>query len=137
MTIDDLRSKIIADQRLTNWLGMPENYSDLSAQDQVNVTNAMMQYIVDHSELFDPANVDQAQKYINSGIQNVPLKDTSVSATLSDFGSAIADQAVSLNNNLNPFSEQNRKLTYFLVVGGVLLYFVGPLILDAIKEAKK
>jgi len=132
MTISDLRNQTITQLGFTDWLNNPLAYVDLTAQQQIDVTNGMMKFISQNPSQFTDAQVTQANTYLGTGIQNVPLADTSFSSDVLTFGSAVADQAVSLNNAINPFSEQNRKWVLLVVVLGVGLWVLGPRLIESI-----
>jgi len=135
MTISELRAKIISDQGHKTWTGQSKAYVDLDAQAQVNVTWEMMNYIVSHPLEFEAASVEQAKTFVDRSLKtggNTPLADTSFGASVSEFGTALADEAV---KKLDLGGNILKNAVYIAVVVGVLSYF-SPRIAAAIRLKK-
>jgi hypothetical protein len=135
MTIDELRAKIISDLGHKSWTGKPKAYVDLDAQAQVNVTWEMMNYIRTHPTEFEAATVERAKAFIEQSLKtggNTPLADTSFGASVSEFGSALADEAV---KKINLGGNILKNAIYIAVVVGVISYF-SPRIAAAIRPKK-
>lgn len=146
MTISDLRTKIIADQGYTSIFGTPKVYADLDAKEQVAVTNAMEAFIVSNPDQFTSDQVATAAKAQQGGGIDIPTDYTVTDAT-SDFVNEAANQAVDLNNKLNPFSEANRAGTaatvkgyastlVYVAIAGAVVYFVGPVLIGSFLKNK-
>lgn len=135
MTIAELRNKVIAQNDYTSFLGDPKTYSDLSASEQIKVTNDMDSYIVANPGEFTADQVAKASKVTSAG-GITATSDYTLADAAGDFGNEVANQAVAINNDLNPFSEQNRKTVFFLVLSGLFVYFVGPILIKTFVESK-
>ncbi len=133
MSIDDLRNQITSQLGYTTLLGSPKAYIDLTPQEQVNVTNAMNQYVVQNPSQFTDAQVGIATNWVQNQV-TAPLADTSLTAEVSDFFDEVGNQASSLNQNLNPFSEQNRKYILWIVVAGAAIWYLTPHIINSLRK---
>ncbi len=122
MTIDDLRTQTITDLGYTSfWTGAPKAYVDLSAQEQINVTNAMEKYIAAHPSDFSQTQVDiSTQTQAAGGITDI--QDYTYTQAAQDFGDEVANQAVAINQAVNPFA--NKTLLYALLVAGAIVIFI-------------
>lgn len=136
MTIAELRTKTIADLGFTTWYGSPKLFVDLTGPQQSAVTDRMSEYIVENAESFPAETVARAQKWVSSGIVGQPYANNSIEANVSDFLDEVGNQTVSLNEALNPFSEKNRGMVLGVVIGGLALYYIGPVLIEAFLTAK-
>lgn len=134
-SIPDLRNTIIAQLGYTSLLGDPIGYADLSADQQIAVTNAMEAYIAANpSEFTDAQAALSTQSQAAGGIASTTTYGLSDQAN--DFFGEVGNQITSLNNNLNPFSEQNRKYFYYIILFAAAVWFLGPKIAEIIKKSK-
>lgn len=125
-------------RQITASLGYPDTgYASLSAQQQADVTNAVARYIVSRPDEFTPAQVANAQRVIDKGGAQGPIEYTFGQAA-KDFAGEALNQAVSINEAVNPFSESNRGslLTRITIVAAVaaVLYFAGPKLIEAARK---
>lgn len=128
-------------RRLAAELGLPtyNQPSELSAAQLARLTNAVHAYIVAHPAEFSETQVMLAQNArARGGIPEGEIEYT-VGQAAKDFAGAVFDQAVSINDAVNPFSERNRGslLARITVIAGVVavLYFAGPALIGAVRKA--
>lgn len=136
MTIPELRAQIGNQLGFGSIFGAFEgsaaSYSALSADDQVRLTNAMKAYIRDH-----PADFTTAQKQVAASPDIGAIDPYTWADAVGDFTAEVADQAVDLNETLNPFSARNRGYVLAAVAIGLVLYFAGPAIIQALRKPAK
>ena len=138
MTAHEL-SRIVGDEMglgswLSPWGGTPAEYSALGDAEKIELTNRMRAYIRDNPAEFAATVVQVA----NSGTGTIEAPDTyGLADALGDFTGELGNQAVSLNDNLNPFSAKNRGWVLGVVAVGVILYFAGPAIVAALRAPVK
>lgn len=125
-TVDQLRVKTIHDLGFTSLFGATKDYRDLEPAQQSLVTDAMSAYVATHPLEFASGTVTAAQRWNASGIVGQPYADTSFSAAASQFVDEAGKQASSLEENLNPFSEQNRKWVLVVLALAGVVYFFRP-----------
>jgi hypothetical protein len=128
MTVEELRAQKIEEIAGKSWWGGTRFYSDLSAQDQSLVTDAMAAYIAAHPTEFSVGTEAAAKRWNSSGVVGLPYADTSLSAAAGTFVDEVGNQAV----KLNPLSEANRGKTFLLLAVVVLVYLFGPAILKGL-----
>ena len=112
--------------------GSPAAFQSLTGEQQLAFTAAVKEYVRTHPTEFEPAQIAAAS------LGDVASLDTyGVGDALESFAGEIGDQAVSINDNLNPFSAKNRGWVLGAVAVGVLIYFVGPPIIAALRAPTK
>jgi hypothetical protein len=121
MTIQDLRKqegqKLGYGSFLSPFDGSAAAYSALSPSIRANPSE------------FDPAAVATSSRW-----RGGPLDEYTTGEKISDFFGEVGNQAASINNAVNPFSEGNRKWFLAVAVIGVAAYFLAPVIIRAIQE---
>lgn len=138
MTIQELRAKIGTELGYGGWFssfgGTAAEYEALSADEKITLTNAMREYIRANPTEFTSTQVTVAS---SGGGVDIPLTDSyTVGDAASDFLTAAADEAVSINESVNPFSATNRKWVLAAVVAGAAIYFLAPRALELWKAYK-
>ena len=108
--------------------------ADLSANDRERVYDEEARYIHANQGTFSEAEVAWAKKRMASAWYENPITKYTFSEKLSDFTDEAINQAVSLNENINPFSESNRGKLFTLVVAGLAVYFLAPVIFDSVAK---
>lgn len=103
----------VAANLIKQQLGLAELPSTWTYEQRVQYNKTLAKYIQDHPSSFSQSQNVTAAKV--SGTAYSPLQDTSFD--FKEFVSEIGNQAAEINNDLNPFSEQNRRMLYFLVIG--------------------
>lgn len=77
--------------------GSPAEYLALSPADAQVFTDALSQYILARSGVFDPVAVEAARRRVNNpGVYGVSLQDNSAAAALAEFGDEVANNAEAL-----------------------------------------
>ena len=71
-----------------------------------------------------------------SGATFTAMDGDSLIDNAKDFLDAAGSQAVAINADLNPFSEQNRKTTFIVAGVALVLWFVGPPLIKAYFSAR-
>ena len=92
MTTQELRENKIRELGYVSWFGSPKAYNELTGQQQENVTWAMQYYIAENPSSFDAGVVERARRWVAGESGPTQLLDPSIS--VSDFGSAFADEVV-------------------------------------------
>lgn len=107
--------------------------SEWTYEQRTEYNKALASYIAGNPSLFSAQDLVTAKDVQNTdyGI----LQDTT--PKFEDFISEVGNQVVSLNNDLNPFSEKNRKYVLISIGIGLFVYFVGPVLIEAFKQKTK
>lgn len=137
MTATELSSRIGAEMGLGSWFapwtGTPAEFERLSLGNRIELTNRMRAYVREHPSEFPAAVVAVARS--GSGTISAPDSYTAADA-LGDFFGEMGAQAADINAKVNPFSAENRGLVLGAVALGLLLYFVGPRLIEAAAATK-
>lgn len=110
--------------------------SELDADEREQLYDGTADYIITNGSGFTLSQIEWAKKRRASSLYNTPIEEYSVGDAVSDFGNEFANQAVQINEAVNPFSESNRGKILWLAVAGVAIYFLAPVIIKAIAENK-
>lgn len=113
--------------------GSLTEFSALPIAQQSAISNGMKEYMRAHPTEFTSNQLVFAN---GANFSTSEAESYGLFNAAGDFVSEVGNQAVSLNDNLNPFSEKNRKWVLGVVAFGALLYFVGPAIIAALKDGK-
>ena len=108
--------------------------ADLSPADREVLYDTEADIILKSPNDYAANVVAWANKRRNGSFYGVPYKDYSFTDGVSDFVEEVGNQAVDLNNNLNPFSEKNRKWVLGVAAVGVLAYFLLPVVINALRK---
>lgn len=110
--------------------------ADLDPADREKLYDKEADLVLAQRSDFLPNVVTWAEKRRNGSFYNVPYEEFGITDAAKTFAGEVGNQIVSLNDNLNPFSEKNRKWVLTVVVVGALIYFVGPPLVRAFLESK-
>lgn len=110
--------------------------ADLSPADREILYDEEARYIAANPSLFGENWIEWSKKRMGGSFYNVPLENYSLGDAVQTFTEEFANQAVQINDALNPFSEANRKIVFWLAVLGVGAYFLAPVIVQAIAASK-
>jgi hypothetical protein len=108
--------------------------ADLNANDRERLYDEMARVIHANQGQFSEGEVAYAKKRMASGWYENPIKEYTLTQKISDFGEEVVNQAVSINENINPFSQSNRGKLFTLVVAGLAVYFLAPVIFDSVAK---
>ena len=107
---------------------------DWTYDQRVQYNRELAIYITENAHAFDDAEIQVARDIAQQPIDQ--LSDTGFAASLGAFGSAFLDEAAALNQDLNPFSEKNRRLVWWLAIAGAAIYFLGPTVANLVKTVR-
>ncbi len=110
--------------------------AELSMADRELLYDEQARFIQANPKLFGENWIDWGKKRMASAWFETPLESYSLGDAVQTFTEEFANQAIDLNNTLNPFSERNRKLTFWLLVGGAAIYFLAPVIVQTVAASK-
>jgi hypothetical protein len=130
MTIPEARNAVGKSLGLYFFDGSAEAYSNLSAADQVRVTDALSSYIVANAGAFTPAQVSSATARTNSSSFNSPLADDSFDVGM--FGDELLKNAAKVTAT---GASVLTKALYIAVALGVLAYVLPAAIAKTRKAA--
>jgi hypothetical protein len=132
MTITALRAQ--EGKRITgdaSFDGTPTAYANATADQRIQITNAMKAYIRANPSEFDASQVQVANT------ADITLSENYTAGQMvSDFTEEMGNQAVELNNAVNPFSEANRKWILWAAVLIAAAYLILPQLMRARAESK-
>jgi len=110
--------------------------SELSAANRELLYDEEARFIQANPGLFNDNQKDWAKKRLGGAWFGVPLEGYSIGDAVQDFSSEFANQAIKINDSLNPFSENNRRIIFWFAVIGGAAYFLAPVIIQAIAASK-
>jgi hypothetical protein len=99
---------------------------------RVSYDKALAAYISAHPDAFGSQDLAIAADVEQKDYGQLSDPDFS----FADFGNAVVDEAVAINSDINPFSEKNRKILFWLTVAGVAVYFLAPTAVKLIEAGK-
>lgn len=108
--------------------------SDWTYDQRVNYNKTFARYITENPQAFTAGELQVAKDIAHRPLD--ALDDTSFVGNLSLFGDELLNQAAAINQDINPFSEKNRRVMYWLVVAGLAIYVLGPTVVGLVKQAK-
>ena len=113
--------------RSQGFLETDSSYENERANRNINMSNALIKY----------ANLHPGALPLFQGKAPYPSPETySFVDQIGDFGAEVAAQADAINEAVNPFSASNRGKIIWIVAGGVLLYFLIPVVLKTVMTGK-
>ena len=110
------------------------NQSELTPADRERLWDEQARVILADAYNYDQATVTWARSRKNSTLFENPLKDYTMTEKVGDFFEEVGNQAVSINDSVNPFSEKNRKYILAVATVGILAYFLLPVIVKAFRK---
>jgi len=106
--------------------------ADWTYEQRTNYNKALAAYIAANPSLFSEMDLITAKDVQNTDYGFV--SDYSYSDAFADFKSELGNQVVSINNTVNPFSEENRSKLFIALAAGLIIYFVAPVIIEAFRK---
>lgn len=101
-------------------------------EQRVAYEKALAEFIAAHPAAFDAQDMATARDVSQKDYGALSSPDFS----FGDFGGALLDQGAAINDDLNPFSEKNRRVLYWAVFAGVALWALGPVVINLVKQAR-
>lgn len=137
MTYAEVQRMVIEQNGFRTWYGALKSPSSLSNEELQTVTTGVASYILAHPDDFAPASVAIAKGRVDfSKSPGYALADNSLAANAGVFVDEVGNQAASLNQSINPFSEQNRKYLLAVVLLAAALWY-GPAVFKLWKARQK
>ena len=112
--------------------GTVAEFRELTGEQQLALTSAVKAYIREH-----PADFAATVQTVANLADVAPLEQYTALDAAESFVTGVAEEAASINDNLNPFSAKNRGWVLGVVAIGVILYFAGPAIVAALRAPVK
>lgn len=106
--------------------------ADWTYEQRTNYNKSLANYIAANPSLFAEGDLITAKDVQNTDYGFI--SDYTAGDVFSDFTSEIANQAVSINSAVNPFSEENRSKLFVALAAGLIIYFVAPVIIEAFRK---
>lgn len=106
--------------------------ADWTYEQRTNYNKALANYIAANPSLFAQQDLITAKDVQNTDYGFI--SDYTAGDVFSDFTSEIANQAVSINSAVNPFSEENRGKLFITLAAGLIIYFTAPVIIEAFRS---
>lgn len=110
------------------------NPSELSASDREKLYDEQARIILDSPATYPLAFVRWAEKRKKSGFIGAPLENYGVADAVSDFTEEFGNQAVRINESVNPFSEGNRNKLLWIGVAVFAAYILVPVVVKAFRK---
>lgn len=124
------------EQKAASALGLEfDTQADLTDGERLRLWDKMAEIALQNRASLPPSVVEWAARRTQSALYGTSAPSYSFTEAVSDFVGEVGNQAANLNQDLNPFSEANRRSLYMTVVGGLLLYVLAPAIGDLIRNA--
>lgn len=119
---------------LRQQMSLPANSADWTYEQRTAYLKAFAAFVIAHPASFSEMDIYNAQSV--SGATFTAMDGDSLIDNAKDFLDAAGSQAVAINADLNPFSEQNRKTTFIVAGVALVLWFVGPPLIKAYFSAR-
>lgn len=110
------------------------NPSELSPSDREKLYDEQARIVLDSPATYPLAFVTWAQKRVKSGVYGTGIEDYSVSEAVKDFTGEFANQAVKINESVNPFSGSNRNKILWIGAAILAAYILLPVVVKAIRK---
>lgn len=114
--------------------GLSNDPSSWTYEQRVAYNKALAQYITSNPDQFDATDLKTAQTVSTA---NTPPTLLDTSFDWGAFGDEVINQASSINDSVNPFSEANRGKILWIAVAIGALYLLLPRIVDAFHSRKE
>lgn len=108
--------------------------ADLSQEKQEKLYDTMADICLASRASYEPGTVKWAESRKYGSFYGKDLETQSLVDAAGIFFDEMGNQAVLINESVNPFSESNRKWVIYLAAAGVLAYFIAPVVIDAIRK---